>query len=272
MNIAVILPAAGTSSRFGEKNKLEEDIHGRAVLMRSVELFVKRPVVSQIIVAVNPDAVDEFKFKWGDRLGFHDVLVVPGGKVERWETVLRAMEAVKDDVTHIAVHDAARPLASGKLIDRIIEAAEQYDAVIPATPVSGTLKKAQALDDHSSKDPLDAIFGDAGRNLKKVHRVVGKVDRTGLFEVQTPQLFKCDLLARAYAQIAQGQIDSQGITDDAGLVEALGEDVYLVEGEVTNLKITRPGDMPLARAIFSVVSRKDEKAEARRKLFAEDDD
>lgn len=270
ITFAVIIPAAGISRRFGQLNKIEQDIAGRAVLVRAVELFAKRPHVEQIIVAVNPDAVDQFKFKWGDKLGFHGAVVVAGGKTERWETVQNALRAVKPTVTHVAVHDAARPLTSGRLIDRVFEAAQTYDAVAPAAPIVGTLKRVADLSDDEAPpaDPMDAILGDAGSQTPYLKRVVETVNRTGLVEVQTPQVFKRDLLMRAYEQINAGAIDPVGLTDDTGLIEAMGRPVYLVEGESTNLKITHPDDLQLARAIHQTMS-KQESVELAKNRFQE---
>lgn len=263
MNVAVILPAAGASTRFGKGSKIEADLGGRPVFLRSVELFTGRKDVAQIILAVNPDTIDAFNFRWADRLGFHGVKVVPGGKTERWETVQRALEAVGSDATHVAIHDAARPLTTKALIDRVFLAAESFDAVIPGMSCSATLKRVGPADD-APLDPLDAILGESAR--PPAQRVVATVDRRDVVEVQTPQVFKLDLLRRAYEKI------DASVTDDAALVEALGEPVYVVEGEATNLKITRPGDMELAGALVQQRDAAGAKEMAAKKLFLHDDD
>jgi 2-C-methyl-D-erythritol 4-phosphate cytidylyltransferase len=281
MKIAVILPAAGTGSRFIQaagpssslpQNKLEIDLGGRPVFLRAIERFLKRPGVEQIILAVNPDTIDEFKFRWGDKLGFHGVQVVPGGKAERWETVLKALDAVKPGCTHAAIHDAARPLTSGKLIDRTFEAAQTHAAVIPGLPVSATLKRVGPVETKEEKDPLDAILGATGKPRLEVRKVLATVDRRDAVEIQTPQVFELALLRRAYAQITSGQLKGEGITDDAGLVEALGEPVYVVEGEVTNLKITRPDDLSLALAYVQANAQQEAKDLAKKRLFADEDE
>jgi len=274
LSFAVIIPAAGTGKRFagGEsnRNKLEQELAGRPVFLRSVELFLNRDNVKQIIVAVNPHAVDEFQFRWGDKLNFHGVEVVPGGKVERWETVKNALAAVSDQCTHVAIHDAARPLATAKLIDRVFEAAKQYDAVTPAVPVSATLKKVQTVDqaDDADKDPLDAILGSVGKPITNMQHVVETIDRTNLVAVQTPQAFAIDLLRRAYADVGNAEV----VTDDAALIEALGEMVYVVEGETTNLKITVPADMELAVAIAEKRQATEASMLAKKRLFGDDDE
>ncbi len=289
MNITVIIPAAGVGKRFaaGEQtardplgvataatSKIEIDLAGRAVFLRSIDLFRERAnQVGQILLAVNPDQVEEFRFKWGDKLAFSGVDLVPGGRRERWETILGAMEHVSDQATHIAVHDAARPLATRGLIDRLFEAAKRFDAVIPALPVAGTLKRIDPIpvkDD--TTDPLDAILGSAGRLDVEAHRILETVSRSNLVEVQTPQVFEIGLLRRAYAQITEGRIDPAMITDDAGLVETLGQTVYMIEGETTNIKITRPQDAELAAALVRFREGREAKSIAAKRLFADEEE
>ncbi len=258
LQISVILPAAGQSKRFGgstaNRSKLEVQLAGRSVLVRAVELFANRSQVKQIVVAVDPDQLDTFKFKWGDKLGFLGVSIVAGGKAERWETVLNALNAVGADATHVAVHDAARPVTSPQTIDAVFKAAQTFDAVIPGVPVDATLKKAEseAATAGDDADPLDAILGSAGKPTVEARRVIETVPRRDLYQVQTPQVFRRALLQRAYKQITDGQVDGATITDDAGLVESLGEPVHIVPGDAFNVKITRPADVEFAAAVLAM--------------------
>jgi 2-C-methyl-D-erythritol 4-phosphate cytidylyltransferase len=264
LSIAVIIPAAGQSKRFnattsaGEKaSKLTAEIGRKAVLVRTAELFSGRPQVKQLIVAADPDDLDTFKFRWADKLSFMGAKIVAGGRRERWETVLNALGAVEVGITHVAVHDAARPVADAAMIDRVLEAAAKYPAVIPAVPVSSTLQRVEAAavkDD--TADPLDAILGSAGKKVLAVHRVVETVPREGLWMVQTPQVFELGLLRRAYEQITSGKLEPTGITDDAMLVERLGEEVVAVEGDAMNIKITVPDDLQFAEAVLAMRSGK----------------
>jgi len=284
LKIAVIIPAAGSGKRFQasqpfapestRKNKTEADLAGRSVLIRTVELFVSRPEVQQVIVGVDPNGLADFRFKWGDKLGFHGVTIVAGGMTERWETVLNALQTVEDGPTHVAIHDAVRPLTSDRLIDRVFEAAQRYPAVIPVLPINGTLKEttdAKPSEDDPD-DPLDAILGSAGKPQVNVKQVVRTVDRAHLVEAQTPQVFEIELMRRAYARITEGKIDPAAMTDDACLVEALGEPVHTVEGEPTNLKITRSQDLELAAMIVQTREHKKSSALGARRLFASDDE
>lgn len=318
MKISVIMPAAGMGKRFeagvraaagggvtvGEamfradedlsKSKLERELSGRPVFIRSVERMCRRPEVEELILAVAPDEVEAFGFKYADRLAAFPVKIVAGGEKERWETVMRGLEAVSELATHVAVHDAARPLVSDALVGRVVEAAKYqgYRAVIPGLSVSATLKRTEEVSvdrdvigggkadtSREGHDPIAAIFGDdeetAPRPLaeaEKIRRVTETVDRREVIEVQTPQLFERALLVEAYAQIAAGKVDPSVITDDAGLVEAMGETVYVVGGEVTNLKITRPDDLDLARAIVTTLGKDAEMKSAAERLFVDDDD
>lgn len=282
MKIAVILPAAGLGKRFASTSsdnstgngladgmaattKIEADLAGQPVFVRAIELFLGHPAVAQIILAVNPDRVDEFTFRHGDKMRFHNVTIVPGGKKERWETVAKALQAVRDDCTHVAIHDAARPLTSELTIRRVFEAAVTHNAVIPGLPVSSTLKRTKLHTPPS--DAMDDILGNAGKMVTELRQVTQTVDRSDLVEVQTPQVFEINLLRIAYRNL----VDGAGITDDAGLVESLGQMVYVVQGDSGNLKITRPEDLQLARAIWQLTHEQSQ-ASARKKLFGDEDD
>jgi len=251
MHVCAIIPAAGRSTRFGQSDKLGQDLGGRPLLMRTVELFGKREEVKSIIVAGPPDSFDEFVQRYGPALSFHGAQVVKGGTAERWETVKNALASVPDDCTHVAVHDAARPAASNDMLTRVFEASKQFDAVIPVVPVRATIKRIseQAIDTKAAEDDVmaDMILGDAGKVVIKAWEVEQTLDRERVVEVQTPQVFTVELLRRAYAQA-----DLSGATDDAQLVERLGEKVYAVEGEPRNIKVTGPGDLQLVRAILGV--------------------
>jgi 2-C-methyl-D-erythritol 4-phosphate cytidylyltransferase len=253
MRVAVILPAAGASSRYlssgGLRSKLDEDLGGKPVLQRTVELFTKHDDVGEIVVAGPADdaAFSEFKERHADRLGLLGAKLCKGGVTHRWETVKAALEQVGADCTHVAVHDAARPCVSMELLDRMFSAARKHGAVIPAFEVSDTVKRAvDTGETMGGDDDVAAILGETAESRKPL-RVVGEtVDRRGLVLVQTPQVFEVGLLRKAYAQ---ADLTS---TDDAGLVERMGVRVVLVEGEARNIKITHPGDLALARSIMGL--------------------
>lgn len=259
MNLAVIIPAAGFSTRYQQaaadagidptatRSKLDEDLGGRPVLQRTVELFANHPAVQSIIVAGPHDegAFAEFKVRYGDKLGLLGVALTRGGKTHRFETVAAALALVPPTATHVAVHDGARPCTPPELLERVLETAERHPAAVPAVDVSDTLKRVGPALEEADADPLAAILG-APKARKGPRPVEATIDRASLVAVQTPQVFARELLQRAYAQ---GDLTS---TDDAQLVERLGERVVVVPGDARNIKITRPADLHLARLILNV--------------------
>ncbi len=263
MNLAVIICAAGASSRYtaagGLRDKLDEDLGGRPVLQRTVELFNKRDEVSSIVVAGPHEGFEEFKVRHGDKLAILGVKLCRGGRSHRYETVRAALGHVPEDATHVAVHDAARPATPEDLLDRVFDAAGRHPAVIPAIDVPDTIKRVEEPEDDGGEhdDPIDAILGGAGKVNTGSRCVVETVPRGGLVLVQTPQVFERALLERAYGQ------DDLESTDDASLVERLGERVTVVEGDPRNVKITLPRDLPLVRAILGTKPPKDRAAHKR---------
>ena len=249
MRIGVIIAAAGKSTRFGEGDKLSQDLGGRAVLLRTVEAFVKREEVAAIVVAGPPDDLENFRTRFGPALGFNGARIVEGGRTERWESIAKAISELPDDVTHIAVHDGARPCVGNELLDRIFAAAKVASAVVPGVPVRDTLKRVSAESYSASEDDAvaDLILGDLGKSSTTGRRVTKTVSRESLYAVQTPQIFDAALLRRAYATV-----ELSGTTDDASVIERLGEPVLVVEGDPRNLKITSRDDLALARAILSI--------------------
>jgi 2-C-methyl-D-erythritol 4-phosphate cytidylyltransferase len=223
---AVILAAAGKSSRFRDKNykKPFAPLAGRAVWLHSADRFLNRNDVKQTIMVISPDDREYFDFKFAGNAAILGVEVVEGG-AERADSVERALGRVKSDIDFVAVHDAARPCIVDEWISAVFEAAVKHDAAIPAIPVSGTLKRL-------------------GGN----QTIEETVDRTGLWEAQTPQVFRRQLLMDAYAK--RGGFNA---TDDAQLVERLGKKVYVVTGSAINIKITTREDLRLAEAALGAL-------------------
>src|SRR5215211_1581420 len=227
---AVILPAAGRSTRFGDpkQKKIFAELDGRAVWLRAAEPFVNRDDVAQTIVVIAPEDRELFERRFRSNVAFMNIRGIEGG-AERSDTVARALEVVDPSCEFVAVHDAARPCLTAELIDAVFAAARAHGAALPGLPVADTLKR------------LDA----AGQ-------AVETVPRAGLIAVQTPQAFRRDLLLRAYANRARV---AGSITDDAQLVEALGHPCRVVEGSPLNLKITTRTDLRLAAAVLQVLPR-----------------
>jgi 2-C-methyl-D-erythritol 4-phosphate cytidylyltransferase len=245
MNIAVIICAAGKSNRFsGQKKKQFADVGGRAVFLRSVEFFAGRDNVKQIILAVPAEDEEMIKITHGANLSFHGVKLCIGGD-ERFETVAKALELVRNDIDLVAVHDAVRCCLKEQWLDEVFKVAQISGAAMLACPVTATLKKVEN------------------------GKIIETVDRKGLYEAQTPQVFKKNLLKEAYANIgkpdksnppkgevspASTRVGEAGpraeISDDSQLVEALGLKVSIVETDSSNIKITTKADIAIADAII----------------------
>jgi len=222
--VAAIICAAGPGSRFGGKRKKQfVDVGGRAVFMRSIELFANRDDVQQILLGIPKEDEEIVKVKWGANLSFFHVQLFFGGS-ERCETITKGLALLKDDIELVAVHDACRCCATEQLVTETIAKAAETGAAIPAALVTATIKQVK-----------DGV-------------IVKTVDRSDLYEAQTPQVFETSLLKKAYANIES--VDKATITDDSFLVEALGHKVAIVESDASNIKITRPSDIAIAEAII----------------------
>ena len=196
---------------------------GRAVFLRSVEIFSNRDDVKQILLGISPDDEELVNIKWGPNLKFYDTTIFLGGD-ERFDTVNKGIELVKDDIDLIAVHDACRCCVTAELIDKVLAAAAEKGAAIPARAVTATIKEARD------------------------NTIVRTVDRANLYEAQTPQVVEVELLKKAYENLKN--LDQTRISDDAQLVEALGQKVTIVETDSSNIKITRQSDIAIAEAIL----------------------
>jgi len=227
-NFAVILPAAGKSTRFAiqKRKKPFVELKGRPVWVRAAEHFLNRDDVTQVLLVVSREDVDWVKEKFRPNLAFMNVDIVEGG-TERFESVQNALARVKTDVDFVAVHDAARPLLVKEWIDALFVQVEKSDAVIPALPASETLKRV-------------------GSN-----RIISEtVSREGIWRAQTPQVFRRQLLLDAFAR--RGSLQA---TDEAQLVENLGHPVTIIEGWPMNIKITTFADFKMAEALVDALPR-----------------
>ena len=218
-SFAVILPAAGRSSRFRDKHykKPFAPLAGKPVWLYSVERFLARDDVRQVLLVIAPEDREEFQQKFAANVMILGIDVVVGG-AERADSIQNALARVRPEIDFVAVHDAARPCIADPWISAVFAAAEQSEAAILGVPVASTLKR---------------VGGDG--------TIQETVSRANLWEAQTPQVFRRTLLMEAYA----GRGDFQP-TDDAQLVERLGRKVTIVAGSPINLKITTQEDLRLA--------------------------
>lgn len=225
---AVILPAAGKSSRFRDKNykKPFAPLANRAVWLYSAERFLNRNDVAQVILVISPEDRDDFNFRFAANVAILGIEVVEGGK-ERADSVANALARLKPEAQFVCVHDAARPCLTDAWIDTIFAAAEKSGAAIFAVPIAGTVKRVGP----------DNVIQET-------------VPRSGLWEAQTPQVFRRDLLVEAYAKRG-----SFAATDEAQLVERLGKRVTVVPGSPINLKIATKEDLRLAEQALKALPR-----------------
>jgi 2-C-methyl-D-erythritol 4-phosphate cytidylyltransferase len=184
---------------------------------------VSRDEVCQCIIVVSPEDQELFRHRYGPNLAFMNIQIASGG-TERFESVSNALAKVQPEAEFIAIHDAVRPCIMEEHITAVFKKARETGAAILAVPVADTLKKV-----------------DASGNIEAT------VPRAGLWQAQTPQVFRRDLLLDAYARRSQL---TASITDDSQLVEAMGHPVSVVEGSPQNLKITTKSDVFLAEAIL----------------------
>ena len=208
--VALLIPAAGSGERFGAPiPKALVQLNGRTLIEHA--LLNLGPIASQIIVAAPAGYEEKFQEILGDA-----VTVVTGGST-RTKSVKIALESIDSEIEFVLVHDAARPLASGELGERVIAALAAGDvAVIPALNVADTIKEVDAA-----------------------NYVVSTPNRERLRAVQTPQGFARETLVKAHMQNIEA-------TDDGALVEAMRGKVKLIEGEIRALKITNPEDLASA--------------------------
>jgi 2-C-methyl-D-erythritol 4-phosphate cytidylyltransferase len=222
MRTVAVLLAAGRGERLAaDRPKAFIDLDGRTLLARAVETVEECPDVDRFVV-VAPEG-------WEDRAsdataGAGKAMAVVRGGASRQASVAAALEAVPDSADVVVCHDVARPLASAKLFSAVVSAVERADGAIPVLPVTDTVKR---------------VRGD---------EVVDTIDRMDLVVVQTPQTFRREALVAAHraGTTAEGRA-----TDDAALLEAMGFRVVAVPGDPMNLKVTRPEDLALARALLA---------------------
>ena len=218
--VGAVIVAAGSGTRMAGADKLFIEVDGRSLLAHAIAAFQECRSVDRIVLVMAL-----LNLKRGrelvERYGFTKVSALVKGGERRQDSVRLGLEAL-GGCDYVAVHDGARPLVTPKLIERGLEAARETGAAVPAVPLVDTVKEA----------------GPGGT-------VVRTLDRSRMWAVQTPQLFRYDLLLRAHRAV------TADVTDDAAMVEALGEPVQLFEGSRANLKVTTAEDLVAAARLLS---------------------
>ena len=222
---AALIAAGGTGTRMGARtNKLMMPLAGKPVLARTLAVFDGMEEIAHILVVLHPGLIDGVRGllpEWGITT---PVKLVPGGRT-RQQSVYTGLGALPGDTKIVAIHDGARPLIDPVIVRRTLLAAEKKGAAAAGIPVKDTLKR-----------------------VGEKNRIVGTVDRRDLWQVQTPQVFACDLILDAHRE---AQEKGWTCTDDASLIERKGGTITMVEGSALNVKITTPEDMHLAQKLLA---------------------
>lgn len=220
MFVSVIIAAAGNSTRYGTgKSKQFLILDNTPVLIKSIQAFEEIDDVKEIIVTARKqdfEVIEDFIAQYGVRKVKH---IVEGGDT-RQDSIYAAVKKVDEKANLVSVHDGARPLIKRKVIESVIQKADEVDAAACAVPVKDTIK----------------IIDSSGK-------IVTTPERDALRAVQTPQVFRLSLYKEA---IEKAVSDGKQYTDDCQLVESMGYPVYLVDGDYENIKITTPDDLLVA--------------------------
>jgi 2-C-methyl-D-erythritol 4-phosphate cytidylyltransferase len=234
MKVAVILPAAGLGTRMG-KGSAEKTgtsrkqfmlLEGSPILMHTVRKFAASPRVGEIVVAVRAEDVEWVGGMLSRGFPGSQVRAVEGGN-SRQQSVGNALNCLAPDTDLVAVHDAVRPFIDLETIDKVLDEAAETGAAIVGVPAVDTVKQVIRGTSHV--------------------RIRATLPREKLVMAQTPQVFRYELLQRAYEM---ARADGFVGTDEASLVERLDVEVSVVMGSDRNIKITKPGDMDLAHLFY----------------------
>jgi len=220
---SAVIAAAGFSQRMDGTDKLYIEINGAPVIIHTLIAFQNSSLISEIIM-VTRNSEFEHIIELCKQHGIDKVTKIIAGGPTRLESVMNGVFSVSKKAKIIAIHDGARPCVDDGVIERAVAAAAKYHAVAPAVPVSSTLKKVR-----------DGI-------------VIETVDRTDLYEIQTPQVFTAEIIKAALTNVVDKSIE---ITDDCMAAELISVPIYITEGSCNNIKLTTCGDEIIAEAILN---------------------
>jgi 2-C-methyl-D-erythritol 4-phosphate cytidylyltransferase len=234
MKVVAIIPAAGLGTRMAPGGKRAQpskqffEINGAPILIHTLRVFARNRQVNQILVALRKNEMERFRQLLEKEKLAAKVEMVEGGE-HRQESVANAvasLKAAKEDI--VLVHDAVRPFVDDEIIGNVIREVEKHGAAIAGLPAVDTIKQVERTSD-------GAI-------------ITSTIPRERVVQAQTPQGFRYELIKRAFdSAAADGFIG----TDEASLVERLGEDVWVVMGSARNIKITTPSDLELAEFLLA---------------------
>ncbi len=211
-NFSLIITAGGTSSRYGNMNKLLEKINDKTVLEETVSKFIDFDEIDEIIISANSSIIEILQQLFNNP----KVKIIEGGNT-RQKSVYNALQVVKND--YVLIHDGARPLIRKDTIAYVLEAVLDKDAVSVMTKTTDTIKEVDSTG-----------------------RIIRTIDRSKLYNTQTPQAFKTSIIKEAHEKLKDGNF-----TDDCSMLEELNIPVYIVNGSYTNIKITIKSDLDFAK-------------------------
>lgn len=220
--LSAIIVAGGGSQRMGF-DKLFAELNGRPVVAHSIAAFEGAAAVQNIILVARAELLSEYE-ELIRREAFGKVVAVISGGERRQDSVARGLERLPEETDYVAVHDAARPLVRPEEIETIYQSAQIHGGASGAAPVVDTLKRVDR----------DLVVRES-------------VERKNLFAVQTPQIFRRELLVQACAAVAAAGVE---VTDEISAVERMGGKVVLVPNDKPNFKITYPADLAMAEFVL----------------------
>jgi 2-C-methyl-D-erythritol 4-phosphate cytidylyltransferase len=226
--ITAIIVAAGSSRRMGF-DKLFALLAGKPVIAHSIAAFENCKQIDEIVLVARDERLKDFE-KLVRRENFKKIRKLVAGGSERHYSVWNGLQAVNAGTDYVAIHDGARPLVTPSLIRRCIQLAAKEGAVSCSAPIPDTVKRASS----------DQVVTDS-------------VERSGLWAMQTPQVFSSGLILQAYAAIIA---KNEQVTDEVSAVQRLGKKIALLRNDDWNLKITFPRDLEMAEHILAVRGKK----------------
>lgn len=218
MKFGAIITAGGTSSRFGNTNKLLEKINNKEIIKYTVEAFIQTDI-EDIVICSNSSIIEILSKMFNQ---YKNIKIIEGGKT-RQESVFNGLKVLDSD--YVLIHDGARPMITTQIIKNTITSVVEKKAVSVMTKTIDTIKE-----------------------VDEQGRIIKTIDRSKLYNTQTPQAFEYKLIRQAHETL----ID-KSFTDDAGMVEFLGKDVYIVEGDYRNIKVTTKSDLALAKTYLEEI-------------------
>ncbi len=221
--VSAVVVAAGSADRMQGIDKQQALLDGLPVVVRSVEVLSRCPMVGEVVLVCPPQSIPEY-YALTREFSLDLVSAVVGGGASRQQSVFLGVEACDDQAAYYLIHDGARPLVTPEVVEECIRAAMEFGAAAPGMTPKDTIKVVD-------KDGF----------------AVSTPPRKGLAAIQTPQVFESGLYRQAMAR-AKGQ--GHEYTDDCQLVEQIGHRVKVVPGGYSNLKITIPEDLAMAEAVL----------------------